>query len=117
LRGVFLLGATNRADRIDPALRRPGRFDAVIAVGPPDEAARLAILKLHASRLGLDEGALERIARETAGFVGADLAAVCQRLGLLAVQRAAVGGPANLQPADLATAIAATRTHVQALST
>jgi transitional endoplasmic reticulum ATPase len=107
LRGVFLLGATNRLAAVDPALRRPGRFDAVIVVPPPNLAARRAIAALHASGLGLGSQAFDRIAAATEGRVGADIAAVCQRLGLAAVRRAVAGDRAPASDADIDEAVAA----------
>jgi len=105
LRGVFLLGATNRVEAVDPALRRPGRFDAIIAVAPPDLTARRAIAALHAAKLPLDEAALDRIAEATEGKVGADIALVCQRLGVLAVRRAVAGDRSAISDAEIADAL------------
>jgi transitional endoplasmic reticulum ATPase len=87
LRGVIVLGATNRPDLIDPALLRPGRFDEMILVPVPDLAARLEILKTHLRRMALapdvDSGKLAEI---TDRFTGADIAGVCTRAGLLALR-------------------------------
>ncbi|XP_060674314.1 cell division control protein 48 homolog C isoform X2 [Ziziphus jujuba] len=85
---VLVIGATNRPDAVDPALRRPGRFDREIGLGVPDENARAEILVLLTSNLRL-EGSfdLSKIARSTAGFVGADLAAVANKAGNLAMKR------------------------------
>ena len=74
LRGVLVLAATNRVDAVDPALLRPGRFDRVIAIGPPGEDDRLAILRVHARRHPLARDVnLGEHARLTAGFTGAQL--------------------------------------------
>jgi transitional endoplasmic reticulum ATPase len=113
LGGVFLIGATDRLEALDPALRRPGRFDAVIALGPPDLAARRAIAALHAARLTLEDGALDRIAEATEGHVGADIAALCQRLGLIAVRRAAAGDRSAISEAEIADALAGLPSHQQ----
>ena len=107
LRGVFLLGATNRIDAVDPALRRPGRFDAVIVVPPPDLPARRAVAALHSAKLGLSDAALDRIAAATPGRVGADIASVCQRLGLAAVRRAVSGDRAPPSEREIDEAVAA----------
>ena len=89
--GVIVIAATNRADVLDPALTRPGRFDRQITVPLPDLKGRLEILKVHASkiRLGPDVD-LERVARGTPMFSGADLAAI--------INEAAIG--ATLQNKD-----------------
>lgn len=69
------MGATNRPNSIDPALRRFGRFDREIDIGVPDEIGRMEILRIHTKNMKLDpEVALESIAKETHGFVGADMA-------------------------------------------
>ncbi|KAF9590796.1 hypothetical protein IFM89_038388 [Coptis chinensis] len=85
---VLVIGATNRPDAVDPALRRPGRFDREIVLGVPDEKARTQILSVLTSNLRLD-GAfdLDKIARSTPGFVGADLAAMADKAGNLAMKR------------------------------
>ncbi|BBH04322.1 cell division cycle 48C [Prunus dulcis] len=77
---VLVIAATNRPDALDPALRRPGRFDLEISFNVPDESDRVEILKVVTSNLGL-EGPLDlvKIARSTAGYVGADLRAVADR--------------------------------------
>ncbi|GAU38457.1 hypothetical protein TSUD_151800 [Trifolium subterraneum] len=87
---VLVIGATNRIDEIDSALRRPGRFDREILVGIPDESAREEILLLHTSNCNhkLDDSIdLRKIARSTPGFVGADLEALVGKVSELAFQR------------------------------
>jgi len=75
---VIVIGATNRPNSIDPALRRFGRFDREIDVGVPDENGRLEILKIHTRNMALDENVdLETLAKDTHGFVGADMASLC----------------------------------------
>lgn len=85
---VVVIGATNRPDALDPALRRAGRFDREISLGIPSEGARCAILRVLARRLRLD-GDLDfvAVAKKTPGFVGADLAALMKESAALAVQR------------------------------
>lgn len=85
---VLVIGATNRPDAVDPALRRPGRFDREIVIGIPDESAREEILSVLTRNLKL-EGSfdLQKIARSTPGFAGADLAALANKAGNLAMQR------------------------------
>ncbi|XP_072988692.1 ATP-dependent zinc metalloprotease FTSH 7, chloroplastic-like [Typha latifolia] len=84
---VIVLGATNRADVLDPALRRPGRFDRVVMVETPDRLGRESILKVHANRKELPLGKdvdLSEIASMTTGFTGADLANLVNEAALLA---------------------------------
>jgi AAA+ superfamily predicted ATPase len=91
---VFVLGTTNRPDDIDPALRRPGRFDQVVWMGLPDQAGRAALFTHHLRGLTL-EAAIDRsaltveMAAATDGCTGADVAFVCQRAALLCVKAAA----------------------------
>lgn len=75
--GVYVLGATNQPWDVDPALRRPGRFDRSIFVGPPDQRAREAILRRHLEDRPLGDVDLGRISRDTPDFSGADLARLC----------------------------------------
>ncbi|XP_061365233.1 cell division control protein 48 homolog C [Gastrolobium bilobum] len=85
---VLVIGATNRPDAVDPALRRPGRFDREIMVGFPDESAREEILSVLTRNLKLDGSFdLRKIAKSTPGFVGADLAALANKAGNLAMKR------------------------------
>ncbi|KAJ3407291.1 hypothetical protein HDU80_009190 [Chytriomyces hyalinus] len=85
---VLVIGATNRPDSLDPALRRAGRFDREIAMGVPDETSRMKILEKLCSKLRL-EGTFDfkRLAKETPGYVGADLNALTSEAGLVAVRR------------------------------
>lgn len=72
---VIVIGATNRPNSIDPALRRFGRFDREIDIGVPDEIGRMEILRIHTKNMKLDEDVkLDAIAKDTHGYVGADLA-------------------------------------------
>ncbi|MGF1500990.1 MAG: AAA family ATPase [Paracoccaceae bacterium] len=87
-RGVALLGATNRIDAIDPALRRPGRFDLIVEVDLPDDADRLDILRVLTRALPLAaEVDLDTIAALLSGGTGADLAAVCRGAARCALRR------------------------------
>jgi transitional endoplasmic reticulum ATPase len=88
LRGVVILGATNRPDLIDPALLRPGRFDALVYVPVPDTAARHEILAVHTRRMALAEDVdLKDLVRRTDRFTGADLALLCMRAAQLALRK------------------------------
>lgn len=87
LRGVVVIGATNRPDLIDPALLRPGRFDELIYVPLPDEKARLAIFKVHTRGMALaNDVDLEELARRTKGYTGADIAEVCRKAGRIVLR-------------------------------
>ncbi|MFI0981893.1 ATP-dependent zinc metalloprotease FtsH [Streptomyces sp. NPDC021093] len=86
--GVVVIAATNRADVLDPALTRPGRFDRVVTVSPPDRGGREAILRIHTRAIPLAEGVdLAQVARTTPGMTGADLANLANEAALLAVKR------------------------------
>ena len=85
--GVIVLAATNRADILDPALLRPGRFDRQIYVGRPDVKGRTDILKVHARNKRLDEQVdLKTVARATPGFTGADLSNLLNEAAILAAR-------------------------------
>ena len=85
---VVVIAATNRPDSIDPALRRPGRFDREIEIGIPDEGGRLEILNIHTRGMPLGDGVdLRQIARITHGFVGADLAALSREAAMRSLRR------------------------------
>lgn len=85
---VVVIGATNRVNAIDPALRRPGRFDREIEIGVPDRAGRLEILQIHTRGMPLDKSVnLETLADTTHGFVGADLESLCKEAAMRALRR------------------------------
>ncbi|XP_041352372.1 nuclear valosin-containing protein-like [Gigantopelta aegis] len=85
---VLVIGATNRPDSLDPALRRAGRFDREISMGIPDESARQRILQVLCKSLRLCEGFdFHQLARNTPGFVGADLMALAREAAMIAVNR------------------------------
>ncbi|TXT16074.1 hypothetical protein VHUM_00577 [Vanrija humicola] len=86
-KNVFIIGATNRPDQIDPALLRPGRLDQLIYIPLPDEASRLSILQATLRKSPLAPGVdLNFLAKNTAGFSGADLTEICQRAAKLAIR-------------------------------
>jgi transitional endoplasmic reticulum ATPase len=93
-RGVFVIGATNRPDQIDPAMLRGGRLSRTIVLGLPDEAGRLAILRLHAARMPTVGVRLEEIARDAEGLSPADIKALCQEAALAAMARGTAAGAA-----------------------
>jgi len=85
---VVVIGATNRPNALDPALRRPGRFDREIEIGIPDREGRLEILQIHTRGMPLaEEVDLGKIADVTHGFVGADLAALVKEAAMRAIRR------------------------------
>ena len=84
---VIVMGATNRPNSIDAALRRFGRFDREIDIGVPDEIGRLEVLRIHTRNMKLDDGVdMEAISRDTHGYVGADLAALCTEAALQCIR-------------------------------
>merc|ERR1711871_1234005 len=84
---VVVMAATNRPNSIDPALRRFGRFDREVDIGVPDETGRMEVLRIHTKNMKLAEDVdLEQVARETHGFVGADLAALCTEAALQCIR-------------------------------
>ncbi|MDK7363493.1 AAA family ATPase, partial [Lactobacillus iners] len=86
--GVIVMAATNRSDVLDPALLRPGRFDRKVLVGCPDVKGREAILRVHAKNKPLaNDVDLKEVARQTPGFVGADLENVLNEAALVAARR------------------------------
>jgi transitional endoplasmic reticulum ATPase len=102
---VVVIGATNRVDSVDPALRRGGRFDREIEIGVPDETGRREILDVHTREMPLaDDVDLDRIAARTHGFVGADVASLVREAGMSALRR----GPEELrvERQDFETAMA-----------
>lgn len=86
-KGVIVLAATNRPDHLDPALRRPGRFDREIQFRVPDRDGRLEILKILTRSMPLKSVNLDSVADLTIGMVGADLKAVCQKAAYTALRR------------------------------
>ena len=85
---VVVIGATNRPDALDLALRRPGRFDREIEIGVPDRNGRLEVLQIHTRGMPLAKNVvLERLADVTHGFVGADLQALCKESAMRALRK------------------------------
>jgi transitional endoplasmic reticulum ATPase len=104
--GVVVLAATNRLDRLDPALLRPGRFDVIIDMQLPDAAARRAMLGLHGGRMPLaPDVSLDELVVRTAGFSGADLAGLCRQAALAALGQSGGAAVAAVTGADFTTAL------------
>ena len=86
-KNVFIIGATNRPDIIDPAILRPGRLDQLIYIPLPDDASRFAILRANLRKSPVEEGLdLVHLSKVTQGFSGADLTEICQRACKLAIR-------------------------------
>jgi transitional endoplasmic reticulum ATPase len=85
---VIVIGATNRPNALDPALRRPGRFDREIEIGIPDKRGRKEILQIHTRGMPLDQDVnLEKIANQIHGFVGADIAALTREAAMTTLRK------------------------------
>jgi SpoVK/Ycf46/Vps4 family AAA+-type ATPase len=111
--GLLVIGATNSPWHIDSAILRPGRFDRIVFVQPPDYEARLAILKIHLAQKPVTSPDLPRLARQTEGFSGADLMSVVESAVEAALQDALrTGAVRPVTNADLFNALAATRPSV-----
>ena len=112
-RGVFIIGATNRPDQLDPALLRGGRLSRTIVLGLPDEAGRLAILQLHTARMPTVGVRLAELARETDGMSPADLKSLAQEAALAAMARDGAGSP-SVTHEDFVEALARLRAPADA---
>jgi transitional endoplasmic reticulum ATPase len=112
MNSIVVIGATNRPWLVDPALLRPGRFDELVYVGPPDEGGRRLILGIHTRNMPLAKDVdLDAIAAQTPRYTGADLEDVVRRAGLVAIRRA--GEKADkVTAADFADALAESRPTV-----
>jgi transitional endoplasmic reticulum ATPase len=86
LKDVTVMGATNRPDMVDPALLRPGRFDRMLYIPPPDLEARKAILLIHTKGMPLAEDVnINKLAEQTETYTGAEIAAVCSAASITAI--------------------------------
>lgn len=95
---VIVIGATNRADTLDPALRRSGRFDREILIGAPNEEGRREILDIHMEDMPLsDDVDIDALASQTNGFVGADLAALARESSLEAIRNTYEGDDVDVE--------------------
>ena len=105
-RGVFVLAATNRPDRLDPALTRGGRLSRTIEIPLPDEQGRRAMLARMTEPMPLVGVDLDALAARTEGFSGADLHALCQQAAVAAIVRGGDAGEPQVLAADFETAVA-----------
>ncbi len=109
---VMVVGASNMPELLDPALRRPGRFDREIYIGPPDEAGRHDILEIHTRNMPLaGDVDLGLLGSMTQGYVGADLEVLCKEAGMSALRRAfpTVVGDVAVEMADFLQALSVVR--------
>lgn len=84
---ITIMGATNRHDMLDDAILRPGRFDRLIEIGPPDEEARAEIFQIHTRNMSIsDDVDFEQLAQETDEATGADINAICTEAGMVAIR-------------------------------
>lgn len=113
-RDVLLMAATNAPWNVDAAFRRPGRFDRVLFVPPPDEAARLGLLQRHLGKVpGGAQLDLRSLLKRTEHFSGADLRGLCEHASEGPLERALAGGAVEpLSQRDLERALAATRSSI-----
>ncbi len=87
LKNVIVIAATNRPDIIDPALLRPGRFDKIIEIPMPNEAARLEIFKVHMKRMPIAKDvSIEQLAKATEGYTGAEIENLTREAGMNAIR-------------------------------
>ena len=99
---VIVIAATNRPDALDPALRRPGRFDREIEIGVPDREGRKEILEIHTRGMPLaEEVNLEELADLTIGFVGADLEALCKEAAMHALRKRMEKGEIDIEAEEI----------------
>ena len=113
---VIVIAATNRPNSIDPALRRFGRFDKEIDVGVPDEVGRMEILRIHTRNMKLsDDVDLAAIAKDTHGYVGADLAQLCSEAALQCIREKMdyIDFDADTIDAEVLNSMAVTQAHFQ----
>lgn len=113
---TIVMAATNRPNTIDPALRRFGRFDREIEIGVPDEIGRLEIIRIHTKNMKLDENVdLEKIAKESHGYVGADVAQLCTEAAMNCIREkmSVIDWEDDTIDADVLAAMAVTQEHFQ----
>ncbi len=108
--GLFVLGATNRRDILDPAMLRGGRLGRQIEIGLSDTAGRRALLTLRSRRMPLDAAVdLDSLAAATTGISGADLVGLCQEAAIQTLMRSADHAKPAIVAADFEAALAAAR--------
>ena len=114
---VLVVAATNRPDLVDPALLRPGRFDALLYVGLPDLEGRLQILRIHTRAMPLaDDVDLDGLAARTPNFSGAELAALCREAALAALEVSEAAAAVALEHFERALELVVPRTSPETLA-
>ena len=98
LKGVVILGATNRLELIDKALLRPGRFDFLLEIPKPDEKGRLEIFKVHTRGKPLSSNVdIQKLAHSTEGLNGSDIESICQQAAMAAIRGFVASNNKNLR--------------------
>jgi transitional endoplasmic reticulum ATPase len=116
LRGVVILGATNRPDLLDPALLRAGRFEVRLDLPMPDTKSRRAIFEVHAAGKRLAEDVdLDVLAEETGGLAGSDIEAACRRAAMESIKAFVEGGDPERDPIEMRITMAQFREAVEAM--
>ncbi|MGQ9586893.1 MAG: AAA family ATPase, partial [Thermoplasmata archaeon] len=115
LENVFVIGATNRPDILDPALLRPGRFDKLLLIPVPDEATRLKILKVHTKDMPLDNVDLPALAKRLNGYVGADIESLCREAALAALRQSKTASKVTAQHFEQALASVRPSTNAESV--
>jgi len=113
LKGVVVIAATNRPDLLDSALLRPGRFDKIFYIPPPDEPTRKEVFRIHLGEFvkGID---LQELAKSTEGFSGADIASACQQAKMLALRQKLAGEEPGISTILMKKIISARRPSITA---
>ena len=107
---AVIIAATNRIDSIDPALRRPGRFDREVYIGPPTKEGRMEILQIYTSGMPLNpDVGLNELAAKTHGFTGADIKALCTEAGYSAIRRGGKNSDIKITTDDFNNALDAVK--------
>ncbi|MBI4399312.1 AAA family ATPase [Candidatus Micrarchaeota archaeon] len=112
LKSVMLIGATNKPAALDPAILRPGRFDKIMFIPPPDEKARKRIFEINLTNIPSEPLDFEGLSRVTEGFTGADITSICQEAKMLVVRYKIKGSAHKLTKKDLITVIKERRPSV-----
>ncbi len=114
LKGVMVIGATNKPEILDPAILRPGRFDKIFYVPPPDKAGRAEIFRIHLGKRFAESVDLGKLAKATPGFTGADIASICQEVKMNALRQKISGKKAIVTDKEIMDIIEKRRPSVTA---
>jgi len=109
LKNILVLAATNRPEMLDAALLRPGRFDKIIEIPPPDEKTRLEIFKIHTKKMPIAKNvSMDELAEKSEGYTGADIENVCREAGMVAIRK----GSDAISTADFTEAFTAVKPSI-----